>query len=85
MAPEYARFVADERRAQRLPPAPRPMAEGDVFEPVGIDPASAQRLLGVAAKRAAGLFRPSKRTEAVWVQGDSQLAVGLDARRPGDP
>lgn len=77
VAPEYARFVADERRAERLAPAPRPMAEGDVHEPVVIDPRSARRLLAVAAKRAAGLYRPTTRTEAVWVQGDSQLAIGL--------
>ena len=48
-----------------------------MHEPVVIDPDSARRLLGVAAKRAAGLFRPTTRTEAVWVQGDSELAVGL--------
>jgi hypothetical protein len=34
-------------------------------------------LARVAAKRAVGLDRPTKRTEAVWVEGDSQLAVGI--------
>jgi hypothetical protein len=33
----------------------------------------------VAARRAAGLFRPSKHAEVVWVDGSSELAVGVDA------
>jgi hypothetical protein len=30
-----------------------------------------------AAKRAAGFFRPTRRAEVVWVDGESELAVGL--------
>ena len=37
----------------------------------------ASTLLQVAAKRAVGLYRPTKRTEVVWVEGDSELAVGM--------
>ncbi|WP_405218428.1 hypothetical protein [Agrococcus sp. Ld7] len=33
--------------------------------------------MSAAAKRAAGLFRPTKRSEIVWVRGGTQLAVGL--------
>ena len=53
------------------------MAEGQIGHPVVLDPGKASELVRVAARRAAGLFRPSKRTEVVWVDGDSELAVGL--------
>lgn len=74
---EFARFVESERRAQRLPRAVRPMDEGDVFEPVRITPKQGAELMRVAARRAAGFFRPTKRTEVVWVEGESELAVGI--------
>ena len=77
IAPEYARFVAAERRASRLPAAPGPMAAGEVAAPVFVEDQQASELLRVAAKRAAGLFRPTKRTEVVWVEGDSELAISL--------
>jgi hypothetical protein len=76
-APEFRRFIADERRANRLP-APQPaMAAGAVAEPIFVAAEQATALLRVAAKRAAGLVRPTTRTEAVWVRGDSELAVNL--------
>jgi hypothetical protein len=37
----------------------------------------ASELLRVAAKRSAGLFRPTKRAEVVWVDGDRELAINL--------
>jgi hypothetical protein len=77
VAPEFTRFVAAERRANRLPAAPKPIAEGEVFKPVFVESKQATELLRVAARRASGLFRPSKRTEVVWVEGDSELAVSL--------
>ncbi len=36
-------------------------------------------LVIVSAKLASGFFRPTKRTEVVWVDGDSELAVGVAA------
>ena len=75
VAPEFARFVEAERRAQRLPSATRPMAEGEVFKPVFIEAGRSAELLRVAARRAAGFFRPSKRNEVVWVEGENELAV----------
>lgn len=75
VAPEFARFVAAERRAQRLPAATRPMAEGEVFKPVFIEAGRSSELIRVAARRAAGFFRPSKRSEVVWVEGENELAV----------
>lgn len=78
VAPEYARFIADERRAKRLEAVARPMAEGDVFKPVSLKGEQASQFLRVAARRASGLFRPSRHTEVVWVQGDSELAVSLN-------
>lgn len=77
VAPEFARFVEAERRAKRLPMATRKMSEGDVFEPVFIEAGHSVELLRVASRRAAGFFRPTKRTEVVWVEGENELAVGI--------
>ena len=78
VAPEFARYVATERRAGRIPPPPRkPMAAGESSTPVFIETRQASELVRVAARRSAGLFRPSKRTEVVWVDGDRELAVSL--------
>lgn len=73
VAPEFTRFVAALRRAP-----PRPMAEGELGEPLVIDREHARPLLQVAARRASGLVRPSRRNEVVWVDGDSELAVVLN-------
>lgn len=77
VAPEFAEFIAAERRAERLPLASRGMAEGDVGKPVFVDAGQSAELLRVASRRAAGFFRPTKRTEVVWVEGESELAVGI--------
>lgn len=73
IAPEFARFVA----AQRPPGPTTPMAEGQVGKALFVRTEEAQRLLVVAARRAAGFYRPTKRTEVVWVDGDSELAVSI--------
>jgi len=75
--PEFVRFVEAERRAQRLPKASRPMGEGEVFEPVFIASRQGAELMRVASRRAAGFFRPTKRSEVVWVEGENELAVGI--------
>lgn len=77
VAPEFARFVEAERRAKRLPMASRKMVEGQVFEPVFIEAGQSVELMRVASRRAAGFFRPTKRTEVVWVEGENELAVGI--------
>jgi hypothetical protein len=77
IAPEYMRFVADERHAGRLPAVPHPLAAGEIPHPVFVENKQAIELLRVAARRASGFFRPTKRTEVVWVAGDSELAVSL--------
>lgn len=77
VAPEFARFIAAERRAQRLPAVVRPMSEGEVWNTVFIEAGQVTKLLRVAARRAVGFFRPSKRTEVVWVEGENELAVNL--------
>lgn len=78
VAPEYARFVAAERRARRLPAAAsKPMPEGKVFKPVSLEARQATEFFRVAARRASGLYRPSQRNEVVWVAGESELAVSL--------
>jgi hypothetical protein len=79
IAPEFVRFIADERRARRLSAA-RPTDEGEVAATVMVGAGQASELLRVAARQAAGFFRPTKRTEVVWVEGESELAVGLDVR-----
>lgn len=77
VAPEFARFVESERRAKRLPQATRKMAEGEVFEPVFIEAGRSIELMRVASRRAAGFFRPTQRSEVVWVEGENELAVGI--------
>lgn len=79
VAPEFARFVAEERGARRLASLPPPTTEGQVFPSVLVDTERATELVRVAARRAAGLFRPSKHAEVVWVAGGSELAVGFAA------
>ena len=44
VAPEYARFIADERRANRVAAVARPMAEGEVFKPVTLEEQAGHRL-----------------------------------------
>ena len=75
VAPEFARFISEERRAERLPDSGVQIKEGELAPPVMVDPGRAPELLRVAAKRAVGFFRPTKRTEVVWVHGDSELIV----------
>jgi len=77
VAPDFVRFVSEARRANRLPAMDVPPAEGDVGHPVVVEAGKASELLRVAALRAAGLFRPTQRTEVVWVDGDRELAVGV--------
>jgi hypothetical protein len=77
VAPEYVRFVAAERRAERLPTLPATVAAGAVAPMVRVPPTQAAELLRVAARRAVGIVRPTARTEVVWVDGDSELAVGF--------
>lgn len=74
---EYARFVQAARDDDQIAPAPERLAAGKVTDGVAIDPKQATELIRVAAKRAAGLYRPTKRTEVVWVEGDSELALGM--------
>ena len=73
VAAEFMRFVA----AQRPEPI-RPMATGHVGKSILMTADDATKLLPVVARRAAGFFRPTKRTEVVWVEGESELAVSLD-------
>ena len=75
--PEFVDFVEELRRGSRLPRSTRPMAEGEVFHPVFISARQSASLLRVASRRAAGFFRPTTRTEVVWVEGENELAVGI--------
>lgn len=75
VAPEFLRFVAAQQPDTR---AVKARGEGQVGRPVFLSADEAHRLLPVAARRAAGFFRPTKRSEVVWVDGESELAVGLD-------
>jgi hypothetical protein len=75
--PEYARFVAREIRANRFPGGFHPVPAGKAIDPLVVGHEQVSRLSVEAAKRAAGLFRPTRRTEVVWVDGDSELAVGV--------
>lgn len=77
---DYARFVRAARLAGVLPAAPDRLAAGVVTDELFVAAKPASDMLQIAAKRAAGLFRPTKRTEVVWVEGDSELAVGFAVR-----
>lgn len=77
VAPEFARFITEERRARRLPSQRGRLGEGERSHPVFVDPQRAAEFVRVAARRASGLYRPTRRTEVVWVNGDSELAVSL--------
>ncbi|MGM9490093.1 hypothetical protein [Ideonella sp. YS5] len=77
VAPEFERFIDAERRAKRVAALPGRMVEGQVFEPVFVEQGQASELMRVAARRAVGFYRPTQRTEVVWVDGDRELAVGF--------
>lgn len=76
-APEFERFVKAQRSAKRIADAPHAMAAGDVAHAVFVEDAKTSELLRVSARRAAGLFRPTEHTEAVWVNGANELAINL--------
>jgi len=77
IAPEFVRFINKEREASRLPAFQKQLKEGELSHPVYVDTERVSEFLRVAAKRAVGLFRPTRHTEVVWVHGDSELAVNL--------
>ena len=78
VAPEYERFITAERRAKRLVAVEaHTMREGATSQAVFIKDGQASELMRVAARRAAGFFHPTQRTEVVWVDGDNELAVNL--------
>lgn len=74
IAPEFVRYVTAQRADGALS-AERALRDGEVGDGVRLDPRSAVRLMRVSALRAAGLFRPTRRTEIAWVDGQNQLAV----------
>jgi hypothetical protein len=73
----FARYVERERRAQRFIPEVRPLMAGAVTSRLRVGSEDVSGLAVEAAKRAAGFFRPTRRTEVVWVDGESELAVNL--------
>jgi hypothetical protein len=77
VAPEFERYVDQQRRAGALAPAPVALQTGEITETVHVDPRSADRLLTAAAYRAAGIFYSTRRTTIAWVEGDQQLAVNV--------
>jgi hypothetical protein len=74
-APAYEKFVAEQRRLGQLPEPPHALADGQVTDPIHVDPDKATELMRVAALRAAGLYRPTTRTVIVWIDGDRELAI----------
>jgi len=77
VVPEYARFVAAERRAGRLAAVRPAMREGEVFDTVFVERGKLAEFARIAALRGAGLVRPTQRTEIVWVDGANQLAIDI--------
>jgi len=74
---EYSSFVAAERRAGRLSAERASMREGEVFQTVFIENAKLAEFARTAARRGAGLERPTQRSEIVWVDGANQLAIDI--------
>lgn len=83
IAPEYRRFVEEIRRMRSLRAPARPMAEGQVTGGLSLNTKQMTEMLRVAARRAVGLYRPTRRTEVVWVDGESELAVSLVGLKVG--
>jgi hypothetical protein len=81
VAPDFVRFLRRAQRAGRYRSPEFPMAAGDIADPVFASPEQAGELMSAVARRAVGLFRPTERTEAVWVRGENQLAIGLTGIR----
>lgn len=77
VAREFERFVAAERRAGRVSAIRAPMQEGQVFDSVFVEAAKLAEFARVAARRGAGLMRPTTRSEIVWVEGVNQLAIDI--------
>jgi hypothetical protein len=79
IAPEFVRFIKEERQARRLPVVQGRLKEGEVLRPITVNSERATEFLRVAARRAAGFILPTKHTEIIWVRGDSELAVNIAA------
>lgn len=77
VAREFERFVAAERRAGRIGARPLPVREGQVFDTVFVEAGKLAEFARVAARRGAGLLRPTARSEIVWVEGASELAIDI--------
>jgi hypothetical protein len=77
VSPRYTSHVQAERKAERFVPPRALLAPGTTTDRLFVSEKDAGPLIVEAAKRAAGFFRPTKRTEVVWVEGDSELAVGV--------
>jgi hypothetical protein len=73
----FRRYVERERRAERFMLEARPLMAGAVTSRLRVGSEDISGLAVEAAKRAAGFFRPTRRTEVVWVDGESELAVSL--------
>ena len=80
-SPRFTRFVAAERRAERFAGPSEGIPEGTVLDPLIVKREELGRLAPEAAKRAAGLPHSTRRTEVVWVNADSELAVGVTGTR----
>jgi hypothetical protein len=77
--PAFRRFVERERVAERFAAPRAPLATGTVMEPLQVAAGDLSGLAVEAAKQAAGFFRPTRREEVVWVDGERELAVGIAA------
>ena len=81
VAPEFARFVEAERRAQRLPAATRPMVEGEVFKPVFIEAGRSTELRARGGAPRGGLL-PAEQAHRGRL-GRGRERAGGDVRRGG--
>ena len=74
VASEFVKHVERLRADGQLPPE-AVRTSGEVGQAIRLDRESAIRLMRVTALRAAGFFRPTRRTTIAWVDGSNQLAI----------
>lgn len=69
---DISRWVSERLAAAgRDPAADRALA----VDGINVDTKSLEHLAPAAARQASGFYRPTRRTEVVWVEGDSELEV----------
>ena len=57
---EFVHFISEERQANRFPASKEQLKEGELSPPIFVDNKRVSEFLRVAARRAVGLYRPTR-------------------------